>query len=148
MSGTGKSSVVYELRRRGYLAYDADDDGYTEPANDGAWRWRLDAVTTLLDDSDPRDLFFAGCSEEQAAFDWDRKVLLVAPEPVILARIGTRTTNSFGRSPAELQKLLSDLREFEPLLRRSADTVIDSSQPLSVVVTELLAATVGLDAGE
>jgi dephospho-CoA kinase len=31
MSATGKSTVVRELRRRGFAAYDADDDGCTEP---------------------------------------------------------------------------------------------------------------------
>ena len=59
MSGAGKSAVVAELRRRGCAAFDADDDGVIEPSVGGAWRWRV--------------LFFAGCSDEQSAFDWDRK---------------------------------------------------------------------------
>jgi adenylate kinase family enzyme len=48
MSGTGKSAVARELRRRGFSAYDADDDGYAEPAGDGVWRWRVPEVTKLL----------------------------------------------------------------------------------------------------
>ena len=36
VSGTGKSSLVKELRRRGYVAFDADDDGFTAPTADGA----------------------------------------------------------------------------------------------------------------
>ena len=35
MSGSGKSTLVQELRRRGYAAYDADDDGFSEPRADG-----------------------------------------------------------------------------------------------------------------
>jgi dephospho-CoA kinase len=140
MSGTGKSSVVKELRRRGYTAYDADDDGYTEPGVGGAWRWRVAAVATLLDQPDAGMLFFAGCSEEQAAFHWDRQILLTAPEPVILDRLSHRTNNPFGKTEREKQKIVSDLRHFEPMLRRSATAVIDSTQPLAAVVNEVLAA--------
>jgi predicted ATPase len=37
ISGMGKSTLVGELRKRGYAAYDADDDGFTEPRADGRW---------------------------------------------------------------------------------------------------------------
>ena len=65
-SGSGKSMLVQELRRRGYAAYDADDDGFSEPRADGRWGWRADAVASLLAQIPEGDLlFFAGCSEEQ-----------------------------------------------------------------------------------
>ena len=144
MSGTGKSTVVRELRRRGFAAIDADDDGYTEPALDGAWRWRVAAVRSLLAGSDQAVLFFAGCSEEQTGFEWDRQVLLTAPAPEIVARLRARTSNTFGKAPREQQKVLRDRREVEPLLQRCADVVIDSTQPLSLVVDELLAAVLGM----
>ena len=35
MSGVGKSTLVRELRRRTFTAYDADDDGFSEPRGDG-----------------------------------------------------------------------------------------------------------------
>jgi predicted ATPase len=37
VSGTGKSSLVKELRRRGYTAFDADDDRFTSALPDGTW---------------------------------------------------------------------------------------------------------------
>ena len=49
MSGVGKSSLVHELRRRGFRAFDADDDGFSEPRADGRWGWRAEAVAELLD---------------------------------------------------------------------------------------------------
>lgn len=147
MSGTGKSSVVKELRRRGHTAYDADDDGYTEPSTGGAWRWRVDVISALLRTHDAEVVFFAGCSEEQAAFDWDRRILLTAAEPVILDRLLSRTQNPFGTAEPERQKILSDLHDFEPLLRRSASAVIDSARPLAVVVDEVLAAGLGPQSG-
>jgi dephospho-CoA kinase len=148
MSGTGKSSVVDELRRRGFSALDADDDGYAEPDADGIWHWRPDAVAELLAGwSGDGPLFFAGCSEEQARFDWDVKVLLTAPEAVILERLATRTSNRFGKSPEERARILADRREVEPLLRASADVIVETTQPLALVVDAVVAAAAKGSAG-
>jgi broad-specificity NMP kinase len=65
MSGVGKSTLVGELRQRGYTAYDAEDDGFAEPRAEGRWGWRFDKVAALLDRSQDQLMFFAGCSEEQ-----------------------------------------------------------------------------------
>jgi adenylate kinase family enzyme len=48
MSGAGKSTLVRELRRRGFEAYDADDDGFSGPASDGRWDWKVDEVEPRL----------------------------------------------------------------------------------------------------
>ncbi len=141
MSGTGKSSVVRELRRRGFTAYDADDDGYAEPGADGVWRWRTYEVSELLARSGDGPLFFAGCSEEQAQFHWDLKVLLAAPEAVIVERLAARTTNPFGKNADELGRVLADLREVEPLLRSSADVVIETTQHLACATDAVVAAS-------
>src|SRR3954453_13482925 len=92
MSGAGKSTLVHELRRRGHVAYDADDDGFSEPRADGRWSWRAGAVAALLAEC-PGDgvLFFAGCSEEQAALPFDRRVLLTVPRDELVLRLGART---------------------------------------------------------
>ena len=68
MSGAGKSSLVLELRKRGYVAYDADNDGFSEPRQNGRWGWRAEQVAELLARSQGQLLFFAGCSEERASF--------------------------------------------------------------------------------
>jgi shikimate kinase len=140
MSGTGKSSIVRELRRRGFEAYDADDDGFAEPDEGGIWRWDAPRVSALLDRAGDGLLFFAGCSEEQVEFRWDLKVLLTAPEAVILERLADRSTNSYGKSAEERARVLADLREVEPLLRASADLVIETTEPLGRVVERVLAA--------
>src|SRR4051794_15357139 len=81
MSGAGKSALVQELRRRGYAAYDADDDGFSEPRAEGRWGWRAGAVASLLAHIPDGDLlFFAGCSEEQIAMPFDYRVVLTVPE--------------------------------------------------------------------
>src|SRR3954451_4470238 len=144
MSGTGKSTLVRELRRRGYRADDADEDGLSEPRADGRWGWRTDAVAELLaGDSDL--LFFAGCSEEQAALPFDVRVLLTTPRATLIERLRTRTGNGYGRDGAELAQVLADLEHVEPLLRRSATLVIATTDPVAAVADHLLAATTPCD---
>jgi dephospho-CoA kinase len=137
MSGTGKSTLVRELQRRGYAAHDADD-GFAEPRADGRWGWRADEVAGLLADAPDRLLFFAGCSEEQAALPFDYRVLLTAPRSVLVQRLRTRTGNAYGRDDSELRQVLADLVEVEPLLRRSADLVLTTTAPPAEIADVLL----------
>ena len=93
MSGVGKSSLVQELRRRGHLAFDADDDGFSEraPTVAGGGGPRPSPSCSL--ESTAAMLFFAGCSEDQVELPFDYRVLLTAPEPVLVERLRDRTTN-------------------------------------------------------
>jgi shikimate kinase len=138
MSGAGKSSLVHELRRRGLRAFDADEDGFSEPRADGRWGWRSERVAELLDEPGDGPLFFAGCSEEQATLPFDYRVLLTAPVDVLLERLRTRTGNRYGQSPAQQEQVLADLAEVEPLLLRSADLVLETIEPPERVVDMLL----------
>lgn len=128
MSGTGKSTLVQELRRRGYAAYDADD-GVSEPRAHGRWGWRADLIADLLATASDRLLFFAGCSEEQIDLPFDYRVLLTAPTSVLMQRLDSRTSNSYGRDSQQRVQVLADVAEVEPLLRRSADLVLATTVP-------------------
>jgi len=139
MSGTGKSALVEELRRRGHLAYDADDDGFSAPRADGRSGWRADKVADLLAREREGLLFFAGCSEEQRDLPFDYRVLLTAPRSVLVERLRTRTSNAYGRDFAELAQVFADLDEVEPLLRRSADLVLDTTVPVRELADLLMA---------
>jgi shikimate kinase len=138
MSGTGKSALVCELRRRGYPAYDADEDGFSEPRANGRWGWRADRVAELLARDPDGPAFFAGCSEEQAELPFGFRVLLTAPRDVLVARLRTRDGNAYGKDPAELARILTDLVEIEPLLRRSADLVLTATEPTARLADALL----------
>ena len=138
MSGAGKSTLVRELRERGYTAYDADNDGFAEPRADGRWGWRTTQVVELLNRSRDQLLFFAGCSEEQAELPFDCRVLLTAPEPVLIDRLRKRTNSSYGKDERELSQVLADRGEIEPLLRRSADLVLVTTESPAIIADELL----------
>jgi len=149
MSGTGKSSALVELGRRGYRVIDTDDPGwreyreYAEPSelHRGEWLWVEEKMTELLDSDDGRTLFVQGCVRNQSTFydRFDAVVLLSAPTDVILDRIAHRSTNNFGKTPVEQSTILDDLANIEPLLRASCTHELDTSRPLDEVVAALIA---------
>ena len=139
MSGTGKTTVVRALTARGYKAVDTDD-GWCEPLPDGRQQWRADAIAALLATEDAPVLFVAGCEDNQVQFhpQFDHIVLLSAPPDVLARRLAARTGNPYGKAPAELDRILADLRAVEPLLRRVADHEIETTIPPEEVVTAIL----------
>jgi dephospho-CoA kinase len=139
MSGTGKSAVVRALVARGYKAIDTDD-GWCQPLPGGRQLWREDAIQTLLDADDTDILFVAGCEENQVRFhpQFDTIILLSAPVDTLVDRLATRTSNSFGKAPADLRRVLDDVQAVEPLLRKVADYEVRTTAPLAEVVTRIL----------
>jgi dephospho-CoA kinase len=150
MSGTGKSSALAELARRGYRVVDTDEPGwreyrkFVEPSDKlhrGEWLWVEERITQLLDSDDGRSLFVQGCVRNQSKFydRFDAVVLLSAPADVILDRVARRTTNIYGRTALERAMILADLAEVVPLLREGCTHELDASRPLDEVVTDLIA---------
>ena len=140
MSGTGKSTALHELGRQGFRVVDTDEPGWKE-WRDGEQLWREDRMSDLLAREEGRALFVSGCVANQGRF-YDRfeaVVLLSAPADVILDRIRTRTTNTFGRRGAEREAILGDLASVEPLLRATATHEIDTTESIDVVVDTLVA---------
>ena len=147
MSGTGKSSALAELGRRGYAVLDTDEPGWLEWVESskevfgGEWLWVEDRMTALLRSGDDRTLFVAGCARNQGKYydRFDAIVLLSVPADVILDRIAHRTTNSYGKTPAEQRLILDFIATVEPLLRASCTHELDATRPLVEVVADLIA---------
>lgn len=73
MSGTGTSTALLELARRGHQVVDTDDVGWSHdvpaPGPSGFERlWREDAITALLDHHTSGSLFLSGCVANQGRF--------------------------------------------------------------------------------
>jgi broad-specificity NMP kinase len=143
MSGTGKSTVLAELARRGHRVVDTDGNDWSEDVPTAAGGieqlWREDEISKLLADPSPSPLFISGCVANQGRFypRFAAVVLLSVPEPVLLDRVASRTTNDFGKAEAERGRILRDLHEIEPLLRRGASVEIDTRRPVSEVADVL-----------
>ena len=147
MSGSGKSSALAELGRRGYRVVETDEPGWSEwveasdEAGGGEWLWVEDRMAELLQAEDDRTLFVQGCVRNQGKFydRFDAVVLLSAPAHVILDRIASRKTNDWGKTPAEKELILHQLQTVEPLLRAGCTHELDASRPLAVVVANVIA---------
>lgn len=157
MSGTGKSTVLAELARRGHRVVDVDDPGWSEEVDslDGSGReqlWCEEPMVALLAEDAAGCLFVAGCASNQRRFydRFDAVVLLSLPAETLLERIATRATNSFGKDPAERERIVNDLREVEPVLRASATVELRSDRPLREIVdaVEALARRAAKSRGE
>ena len=149
MSGTGKSSALGALGRRGYRVVDTGDPGwreyraYVEPIDElhvGEWFWVEENISALLDVEDGRSLFVEGCVRNQSTFydRFDAVVLLSAPADLILDRVARRTSNDYGKTPVQREMILADLAEIEPLLREGSTHELDASRPLADVVADLI----------
>ena len=125
MSGTGKSTLLQELTRRGLETVDTDEDGWVQA--DGGWDVaRMDALLARR-----LQLVVSGTVDNQGQF-YDRfahVVLLSVPAAVIVGRVRRRTTNPYGQSPEQLAEILGYLETVEPLLRSGATIELDGRRP-------------------
>jgi broad-specificity NMP kinase len=141
MSGTGKSTVLGELRRQGYEVVDTDEPGWTEWSDeDGGVVWREDRVAELLARDLDGPLYVSGAVSNQGRFypRFDAVVLLSAPLEFLLGRIDGRTTNDFGKAREERERIIGDFIEFEHRLRATCTHELDVTQPLEDIVAELI----------
>jgi len=142
MSGTGKSTALDRLRRRGFEAVDTDEGGWSVWCEeDGGYVWREERIVGLLAAERETTLYVSGTVSNQGRFypDFDAVVLLTAPADVLLGRIESRTTSDYGKNADERELVLTHLAEVEPLLRATCTHEIDASRPIEDVVAELIA---------
>ncbi len=136
MSGTGKSTVLRELRQRGHLTVDTDYDAWELP--NGCWdEARMDVLLAQY-----ADVIVSGTVENQGHFydRFEHVVLLSAPAEVMLDRVRRRINNPYGKTADQQDEILQYLRTVEPLLRRGATLELDGRR----LVTELADVIEGL----
>ncbi|WP_160715060.1 AAA family ATPase [Chitinophaga solisilvae] len=155
MSGTGKTSTILELQARGFTTADLDSAAYSVWADAGTdpdypdnevkegkdWIWDESRVEKLLTADTAELLFVSGCASNMSRFYpyFDYIVLLTAPDHVILDRLASRGSNSYGCTPEEAARVLRLIQTIEPLLRDDADLEIDTGIPGQSAVDVILA---------
>jgi hypothetical protein len=140
MSGTGKSTALVELERRGFQVVDTDQPPWSEWCDeDGGYVWREDLIAKLLARGSGPTLYVSGTVSNQGRFyaQFNAVVLLSAPADVLLQRLESRTTNDYGKTIEQRGLVLSHLAQVEPLLRASCTHEIDATQPIGDVVAQL-----------
>jgi dephospho-CoA kinase len=142
MSGTGKSTALAALAKRGFATVETDVEPWSEWSDEaGGYVWTEELVGELLAREHETTLFVSGTVSNQGRFydRFDAVVLLSAPAEVLLERIDARTTNRFGKSAEERERILNDLAEVEPLLRATCTHELDATQPIEAIVAKLAA---------
>jgi dephospho-CoA kinase len=142
MSGTGKSTVLAELARRGFETVETDVGPWSRWSDEAdGYVWDEQQVEELLQRERRTTLFVSGTVSNQGRFydRFDEIVLLSAPAEVLLERIDSRTTNPFGKSVEERERIFADLADVEPLLRATCTVELDATQPVEAVVARLAA---------
>jgi dephospho-CoA kinase len=133
MSGTGKTTVLEELRARGHRTLDTDYDGWV--LADGTWD--EPRLSRFL--AENHDAFVSGTVQNQGRFydRFEHVVLLSAPAAVILQRVAARSTNPYGKSAQEQDEIRTYLQTVEPLLRSGATLELDARLPVAELADEL-----------
>lgn len=155
--GTGKSTIVHELARRGYAAYDTDDvpnaSAFVEratgrivphPGNPIDWttydfRWQPAKIHELLASGNP--VFLGAIVGNQQDFYRYFKTIFVLTidEATLRHRILTRTSHNYGKHPDELQGVLARRAQRQAeLLSNSKAVAIDATPPVPQVADAIL----------
>ncbi len=142
MSGTGKSTALAALARRGFSVVETDRapwSGWSDRA--GGYVWDEELVSGLLDREYDTTLYVSGTVSNQGRLypRFDAVVLLSAPAEVILSRIALRTTNDYGKAHDERDRVVREIADVEPLLRATCTHEIDATRSVASVVEELVA---------
>ncbi|MEO7754682.1 MAG: AAA family ATPase [Terracoccus sp.] len=154
VSGTGKTSVCHELRRRGYDAVNGDTDlayqgdpatGRPTEGEPSHWHhlWRVDAVRRRVADHTRDVTFFCGGSRNISCFVnlFDDVFVLQVDSDTLLHRLDQRLDDEFGATPDERELVVRLHRTGEGMPEGSI--LVDATAPLTRVVDEIVAHLTG-----
>jgi thymidylate kinase len=164
IAGSGKSTVLDELRSRGYEAYGTDEDGmahwhdnttgYMHPKSsiktehrtpdfikNNRWKISRKIVGDLALKAQEKPIFLCGvASNDDEIWDLFSGVFaLVVDEATLRQRLSNRTTNDYGKAQHELEQTLEQHANSEGIYKKFGYIAIDATQPLGVVVDSILA---------
>ncbi|MGB9378789.1 MAG: AAA family ATPase [Mycobacteriales bacterium] len=156
VSGTGKTSVCKELRRRGFHAINGDTDlAYQGNPDTGEptahppshWHhiWHVDRVRALVSDQSERLTFFCGGSRNFAKFQdlFDGIFVLQIDLETLNRRLDQRPEDDFGAQQSERDLILRLHRTQEDIPKNGIP--INATAPLADVVDEILREAKAID---
>ncbi len=148
VSGTGKSAVCHELRRRGYEAIDGDNElAYqgdpesgrkSEEARHEHHIWDVGKVREIAASRESAVAFFCGGSRNFRKFIhlFDGVFVLDVDVDTLNRRLDARPGDDWGKRQAE-RELILRLHASKEDLPRDA-TVVDATRSLEEVVDEMI----------
>lgn len=153
VSGTGKTSVCRELRRRGFaaingdreLAYQGDPEtgtpvsGTSGTAVHDHHLWRVDEVRAIVGDHSEQATFFCGGSRNVGSFVglFDEVFILTVDATTLDRRLDERDDDDWA-APGHTDERALVHRLHETGVDTPTGVTIDATQPLGAVVDEIL----------
>ena len=162
ISGAGKSKVRKELSKRGYLAYDGDENdltGWQEKKTgefvksservagpNGSlielydWHMSKSRLQELADEADTKLMFICGtASNRYELWDmFDKIFCLSIDKETLVHLLTTRTNNDFGKDPKDLKDVIGWHKPSEQTDVDAGAILIDATQPVKAVADEIL----------
>ena len=154
VSGSGKTTVCEELRRRGYQTIDADEElayfgnpetGEPEEKTERKdfvkhWIWDKEKALLELNKKSDKPTFFCGgtMNLEHFANHFKKTFILYIDDETLKYRLANRTNNDFGKHPDELAIQLEWNQKVANHAKEKNFVLIDATRPVSEVVDEIL----------
>ena len=151
-SGTGKTTLMNELRHRGEEAHDTDAEcvrcsketglpiSYDEAKRDGYdWIYPPESLQKLKLQSHGKNVFLLGTVDNfnEVKSAADEYIWMAIPLDVLLTRLDARE-KAYGRSPSEKQSILSLSEKMQSDIGPNVFT-LDATKPVELIANDLLA---------
>lgn len=151
ISGTGKTTLVHELRQRGYEAHDTDTEcircskltgkpiSYEEAKKDGYdWIYPTEALQKLKAKSSGKNIFLLGSidNSDEVKVAADEYIWMTIPLDVLITRLDVRE-KEYGKSPSERQSILDLYEKMSSSIAPMAFT-LDATKSVSDIADDLL----------
>lgn len=165
ISGAGKSTILTELRLRGYEAYDVDElgpvtakwhndkTGFIHPKSSvkkedrtpdflatHSWKITHEEVAGLAKQATAKTIFLGGSVtiEPEIRDLFSTVFSLTLDDETLERRLATRTNNDWGKNPHELAQALAANHELAIRHKDLGYTLIDARQEPEIIVATIL----------
>lgn len=152
VSGTGKTTLMRELRRRGEEAHDADTEclrlskttneilSYEDAKNEGYnWIYPTKALHNLKELSSTKNIFLLGIVDNLTELKHaaDEFIWISIPLDVLIQRLDSRK-KEYGKSEHERKLILDSYNKMSETLEPETFT-LDATKPVETIADDLLA---------
>jgi hypothetical protein len=164
-SGTGKSTALLELKRRGYEAYDFDEagpatakwhnnkTGYIHPKSsvkahmrtpkflkEHSWKVPRQKIEGIAKSAEDKTIFLGGTidNKDEISDLFKCTFALAVDNESLKHRLLTRTNNDWGKSPHELRLALDWNKHAIATHRKKGHIIVDATQQIEKVVDDIL----------
>ena len=150
ISGTGKTTICEELKRRGYRAIEADKEiaHYADPKTGlpteekipDNWIWNEDKFNNALKQEREESIFICGGAINQEDFKhhFTKVFTLHIDDDTLKYRLLNRTNNDFGKRPEELALQLEWNRGAVKYSKERGTILVEATKPVNEVVDEII----------